>query len=69
VHEWSVSQVIEWLSSVDGGRFSQVVVPKGTEGKEYALTLTPLNPTLDPHPNPKGAALTLSLTPNPTPTP
>ena len=26
-------QVIEWLSTVDGGRFSQVVVPKGTDGK------------------------------------
>jgi len=34
VHEWSAEQVIEWLSNAEGGRFSQVVVPKGTEGKD-----------------------------------
>ena len=34
VHEWSAAQVIEWLATVDGGRFSQVVVPRGTEGKD-----------------------------------
>ena len=33
-----MEQVIEWLSTVDGGRFSQVAVPKGTEGKDL-LTL------------------------------
>ena len=34
VHEWSPEQVLEWLGNVDGGRFSQVVVPKGTDGKD-----------------------------------
>ena len=34
VHEWSAEQVIEWLASVDGGRFAQVVIPKGTDGKD-----------------------------------
>ena len=34
VHEWDAEQVIEWLATVDGGRFSQVVVPRGTEGKD-----------------------------------
>ena len=34
VHEWTAAQVIEWLATVDGGRFAQVVVPKGTEGKD-----------------------------------
>ena len=33
VHEWTAEQVIEWLSTAEGGRFAQVVVPKGTEGK------------------------------------
>ena len=33
VHEWSVQQVLEWLASADGGRFSHVVVPPGIEGR------------------------------------
>ena len=34
VHEWRADQVIEWLSTAEGGRFQQVVVPKGTEGRD-----------------------------------
>jgi hypothetical protein len=33
VHEWSAEQVIDWLATVDGGRFSQVSLPRGTDGK------------------------------------
>ena len=33
VHEWSAQQVLEWLASADGGRFSHVVVPPGIDGR------------------------------------
>ena len=33
VHEWTAHMVIEWLATVDGGRFAQVAVPPGTDGK------------------------------------
>jgi hypothetical protein len=42
VHEWTAEQVIEWLTNVDGGRFSQVVVPAGTTG----MKLLQSSPTL-----------------------
>ena len=34
VQDWSAAQVLEWLSTAEGGRFSHVVVPEGTTGKE-----------------------------------
>lgn len=42
VHEWTAEHVTEWLTNVDGGRFSQVVVPAGTTG----VKLLQIVPTL-----------------------
>mmetsp|Transcript_30992 Transcript_30992/g.72010 ORF Transcript_30992/g.72010 Transcript_30992/m.72010 type:complete len:459 (-) Transcript_30992:369-1745(-) len=33
VHLWTPAQVIEWVSNTDGGRFSQVALPTGIDGK------------------------------------
>ena len=34
VHEWSAAQVVEWLANSNNGRFAQVAIAKGTEGKD-----------------------------------
>jgi hypothetical protein len=33
VHEWSTDHVREWIATVEGGRFAQLALPPGLDGK------------------------------------